>query len=88
MLTDYILTQLMVFVNKLGLVQLMFVELLLSSPSNPVAIDHGKTATLLTGSVDYAIMSSIDARSTLAGALGVIPDRVEESALWRICNPP
>ena len=81
MLTDYILTQLIVFVNKLGLVQLMFVELLLSSSSHPVAVDHGNTATLLTGSVDYAIMSSVDARASLAKGLGVRLEAVEESAL-------
>ena len=67
MLTDYILTQLMVFVhNHLDLIQLMFVELLLSSASDPAEVHHEKTATLLTGSVDYAIMSSVDGRATLA----------------------
>ena len=89
MLTDHILTQLMVFVHKhLGLVQLMFVELLLSSSRNPVPVDHGNTTTLLTGSVDYAIMSSVDGRAALATALGVRPDDVEESELWPVYSYP
>ncbi|SRR5258708_37388246 len=87
MLTDYILTQLMVFVDKyLGLVQFMFLELLLSSSSFPVPIMHGNTATLLTGSVDYAIVSSADKREALAKTLVVKYDEVEDSGSWRICN--
>jgi len=85
MLTDYVLTQLMVFVDKhLGLVQFMFLELLLSSSSYPVPITHRNTATLLTGSVDYAILSSTEARDALAKALGVEPDKVEDSGSWCI----
>ena len=76
MLTDYILTQLMVFVHELKLVQLMFVELLLSSSSKPVPIRHKNTATLLTGSVDYAILSSIDAKT--AKSLGFGLDDLEK----------
>jgi len=85
MLTDYILTQLMVFVDKyLGLVQFMFLELFLSSSSLPVSVTHGNTVTL--GSVDYAILSSADKREALAKTLVVKHDEVEDSGSWRICN--
>ena len=72
MLTDYILTQLLVFVHKdLHLIQLMFLELVVSSSGHPVSVQHEGTATLLTGSVDYAIVSSVGERKTLADSLGV-----------------
>jgi len=89
MLTDYVLTQLMVFVDKhLGRIQYMFLELVLSSSRVPVPIHSGSTATLLTGSVDYAILSSAGKRENLARTLGVKPDKVGDSGSWRICNYP
>ena len=89
MLTDYVLTQLMVFVDKhLELIQLMFLELVLSSSRDPAPVGFGSTATLLTGSVDYAILSSADARNRLARTLGVKPDEVEDGESWRKCNHP
>jgi len=89
MLTDYVLTQLLVFVDKhLGLIQFMFLELLLSSSRDPVSIHFGSTATLLTGSVDYAILSSAAARGALSELLEVEPDEVEDGGLWRIGNHP
>jgi len=89
MLTDYILTQLLVFVDMhMNFIQFMFLELSLSSSSDPVPIIFGSTATLLTGSVDYAISSSAATRENLSSSLGVEPDKVEESRSWRICNRP
>jgi len=89
MLTDYVLTQLMVFVDKhLELIQLMFLELVLSSSRDPVPIKHRNVATLLTGSVDYAILSSGSARDALAETLGVEPGGVEDGGSWHICNHP
>ena len=89
MLTDYILTQLLVFVDMhLGLIQFMFLELPLSSSSDPASVGFGSTATLLTGSVDYAILSSAAVRGTLATVLQVEPDEVEESGSWRSCDHP
>ena len=89
MLTDYVLTQLLVFVDMhLDFIQFMFLELPLSSSSDPVPVIYGSTATLLTGSVDYAILSSAPVRETLAALLRVEADKVEESGSWRICNHP
>jgi len=87
MLTDYILTQLLVFVDMhLAIIQFMFLELPLSSSSDPVPVFYKSTATLLTGSVDYTILSSAPVTKKLAAMLGVEPDKVEESGSWRICN--
>jgi len=88
-LTDYILTQLLVFVDMhLGIIQFMFLELPLSSSSDPTSVGFGSTATLLTGSVDYAILSSVSAWDALARRLRVKSDEVEDSRSWRILNHP
>jgi len=79
MLTDYILLQLMAFVNThLNFVQFMFLELVLSSASDPVTVEHKNTATLLTGIADYALLSSVH-RADIAQLLGIELDAVEDS---------
>ena len=79
MLTDYILLQLMAFVNThLDDVQFMFLELVLSSASDPVAVEYENTATLLTGIADYALLSSVH-RADIAQLLCVELDAVEDS---------
>jgi len=88
MLTDYILLQLMAFANThLDLVQFMFLELVLSSASDPVAVEYENTATLLTGIADYAIVSSVH-RAAIAQFLRVELDAVEDSEWWRVFNHP
>ena len=62
MITDYIILRVMSFLQeKLSLVPLLFLELILSasSDSRPVFIRYRNRATLITGSVDYAIISSV-----------------------------
>jgi hypothetical protein len=52
----------MIFLKQeLSLVPLLFLELVLSasSDSDPVIIAHQDRATFITGSVDYAIISSV-----------------------------
>jgi len=88
MLTDYVLAPLLVFVEEqLDLVQFMFLELILASSRHPVTVAHKDTATLLTGSVDYAIMSSVEERAAVAKSLGVELDKVHDGVLWLICQP-
>jgi len=79
MLTDYILLQLMAFVNThLDSVQFMFLELVLSSASDPVPVEYENTATLLTGIADYTLLSSVQ-RVDIAKLLCVELDAVEDS---------
>ena len=62
MITDNIILRVMSFLReKLSLVPLLFLELILSTSndSRPVFIRHRNWATLITGSVDYAISSSV-----------------------------
>jgi hypothetical protein len=87
MLSDYILIQLLVFVEEyLGLVQFTFLELVLSSSKDPVAIanSHEGSVTLLTGSVDYAIMSSAGPKADVAKSLQVETGDVDKSELWNV----
>jgi hypothetical protein len=57
-------------IEELSLLPLLFLELILSaaSDSNPVVIVHGERATFITGSVDYAIFSSISRAEELGTA--------------------
>lgn len=55
------MTQVMALVERrLKLVQLIFLELTLSSTNKPVDFQHDRAATLLTGTVDYAVLSSVN----------------------------
>jgi hypothetical protein len=58
----------MIFLKKeLSLVPLLFLELILSASTdaNPVIIVHQDRATFITGSVDYAIISSVSTADEL-----------------------
>jgi hypothetical protein len=68
LLTDHIILRVLIFLKKeLSLVPLLFLELLLSAStdSKPVIIVHKDQATYITGSVDYAIISSVSTANEL-----------------------
>ena len=72
LLTDYIMVQVVDFLeNYLHLIHLVFLELLLAAAKkNPIVIEHENTATLLTGTVDYAIWSSAITSKAIVQKLG------------------
>ena len=84
-LSNYIMTQVMAFVERqLKLVQLIFLELKLASSDKPVDIQFDRVATLLTGSVDYAILSSVSVTEKVAEILKIEPEEVDDGELRNI----
>ncbi len=55
----------------------MFLELTLAvADKSPVIIEHGARATFITGSVDYAILSTFDSQKKVAVQLGFNPQEL------------